>query len=218
VTQDRSDAHPLAGIPAREALERTGVGLAIADAEGNLVLVSPAIQDTFRVGARARAGELAAGWGLQRDDGTPLAGSDTPLVRAGRGEFVKDFVLGAYNSSGELTWFRCNAGPLRDAHGRPHGSFVIAQDVTAQRRSEESREALRQRLVHTVDHEFRTPLAALLGHLELLRDHRGQLPERLTRALDDIERSGWQLRDLVEKVAGLIEEQDELQRSRVPLV
>jgi PAS domain S-box-containing protein len=205
---------PLAGIPAREALERTGIGVAVADAEGHLVLISPAMQEMFQVGAQAWEMEgLEARYGLRDADGAPLARPDAPMARACRGEFVKNFVLGAHNSRGELIWLSCNAAPLRDAEGRPNGGFVLSQDITAQRRSAEAREALRQRLVHTVDHEFRTPLAALIGHLELVRDHHGQLPPELAVVLCAIERSGWELRDLVEKVAGLIEAQDELHRS-----
>jgi PAS domain S-box-containing protein len=204
----------LAGIPAREALERTGIGVAVADGSGRLVLVSPAMQELFRIGAQAWEYEgLEARFGLRNADGTPLARPDAPMARACRGEYVKNVVIGAHDSDGQLLWLRCNAAPLRDARGRLSGGFVLSQDVTAERRAADEREELRHRLVHTVDHEFRTPLAALLGHLELIEDRQGELSAELAAALAAIEASGWQLRDLVQKVAGLIAEQEELVRA-----
>ena len=81
------------------------------------------------------------------------------------------------------------------------------QDVTAETDAALRAEALRKRLVETINHEFRTPLAALLGHVELIHDHRDRrddLDPELADWLDAIERSGWRLRDLLEEVAELV--------------
>jgi signal transduction histidine kinase len=66
-------------------------------------------------------------------------------------------------------------------------------------------------LLETINHEFRTPLAALLGHVELIHDHRHRrydLDEDLANWLDAIERASWRLRDLVEEVTELADREE----------
>jgi signal transduction histidine kinase len=82
---------------------------------------------------------------------------------------------------------------------------VLVQDVTREREAERDREAVQARVVETINHEFRTPLAALIGHLELIRDRADDLPEELATSLDAIERAGWRLRDLVDAATELVE-------------
>lgn len=65
----------------------------------------------------------------------------------------------------------------------------------------------RARLVATLDHEFRTPLAALLGNVELVHEHRDRieaLDPQLAKSLDAIERAGWRLRDLCAELVELV--------------
>ena len=91
------------------------------------------------------------------------------------------------------------------------GAIALVQDVTAETQAAHRAEALQRRLVETINHEFRTPLAALLGHVELIhhhRDRRDDLDPELAGWLDVIERSGWRLRDLVEQVAELVDSED----------
>jgi signal transduction histidine kinase len=145
---------------------------------------------------------------LFRPDGeTPLPADEVPLTRARRGEFVKDAVVSTRRADGGLVHLKCNAVPLRDDDGADNGAIALVQDVTAEVDARLRDEALRQRLVETINHEFRTPLAALLGHIELIHDHRDRradLDLDLAQWLDAIERSGWRLRDLVEEVAELV--------------
>ena len=68
-------------------------------------------------------------------------------------------------------------------------------------------------LAEVINHEFRTPLAALLGHLEIVREHHDDVPPDLARSLEAIERAGWRLRDLVCAAATLIDHQEELHRN-----
>jgi signal transduction histidine kinase len=106
---------------------------------------------------------------------------------------------------------RCNAVPLRDDEDHDNGAIALVQDVTAETEAALRAKAMRQRLMETINHEFRTPLAALLGHVELIHDHRDRddLDPDLANWLDAIERSGWRLRDLLEEVADLVNEVDE---------
>jgi signal transduction histidine kinase len=102
---------------------------------------------------------------------------------------------------------------LYDEAGQPAGAMVLAHDVSEQRAAGQVAEELRERLVQMVNHEFRTPLTALLGHLELVREHRDEVTPELRRSLEAIERAGWRLSDLVCTVAQLIEREEELHRA-----
>ena len=206
----------LKDVPLHLALEYTGVGLVACDGSGMLTLISPTLQELFDMEFEPVAEPLyVERFHLFRADGeTPLPMDEVPLVQARRGEFVRDALVTSRRSDGTLVHLMCNAVPLRDDLGADVGAIALVQDVTAETQAALRAEALQKRLVETINHEFRTPLAALLGHIELIHDHRDRredLDPELAGWLDAIERSGWRLRDLVKEVAELVnrEEQDE---------
>jgi signal transduction histidine kinase len=206
----------LKGVPLHLALEYTGVGLVACDGSGMLTLISPTLQELFDMEYEPVAEPFyVERFHLLRADGeTVLPIDEVPLVRARRGEFVRDALVTSRRSDGTLVHLKCNAVPLRDDQGADVGAISLVQDVTAETQAALRAEALQRRLVETINHEFRTPLAALLGHTELIRDHRDRredLDPELAGWLDAIERSGWRLRDLVKEVAELVnrEEQEE---------
>jgi signal transduction histidine kinase len=205
------DARPL-GVPMRELMERTGLGVAVADATGRLVVVSPALADLFRVNAEAWALDgLGAALGMRQEDGSPLAREDTPMSRALSGEFVKDAIVGAHDDEGRLLWLCVNGGPILGSAGRPVGGFILVQDITAQRAAAELAEEFRRRLVVTVNHELRTPLAALLDTLDSLGDVPSADPD-LVRSLGAIRRASVRLAELVDAASALVARQEELHR------
>jgi signal transduction histidine kinase len=201
----------LKGVPLELALDNTGVGLVACDASGRLTLISPILQDLFEMTYEPVLEPFyAERFHLFRCDGeTVLPTDEVPLVRARRGEFVRDALVTTRRADGALVHLKCNAVPLRDDEGRDNGAIALVQDVTAETEALQRAETLQRRLVETINHEFRTPLAALLGHVELLQDHRdeGGLDAELTGSLAAIERAGWRLRDLVEEVAALVNRQ-----------
>jgi PAS domain S-box-containing protein len=200
----------LKDVPLRLALDNTGVGLVGCDASGRLTLVSPAVQELFGVGSESVSEEVFVDrFALFRSDGvTPLPIEEVPLHRARRGEFVRDLVVTARTRHQGIVHLKCNAVPLRDDGGADNGAIALIQDVTVEVQAAQRAEALRKRLVDTINHEFRTPLAALLGHVELIHDHHGDLDPELTAWLAAIERSGWKLRDLVLAVDELVSGED----------
>jgi signal transduction histidine kinase len=197
----------LATLPLQPAMERTGVGLAACDADGRLTLLSPVLQELFGVPfAPVPEEDYPYFFHLMAEDGrTPLACWDTPLGRSRRGEYVRDALLTARRPGGPLRHLRCNAAPLADDCGDPHGAVLLVQDVTRECEAERERVAVQARMVETINHEFRTPLAALIGHLELIRDRADELPDDLAMSLDAIARAGWRLRDLVDAATELVE-------------
>jgi signal transduction histidine kinase len=204
----------LKGVPLHLALDNTGVGLVACDGSGMLTLISPTLQELFDMTYEPRTEAFyVEEIPLFRPDGeTPLPADEVPLTRARSGEFVRDAVISTRRADGTLVHLKCNAVPLRDDDGRDIGAIALVQDVTAEIDAALRAEALRKRLVETINHEFRTPLAALLGHVELIHDHRDRredLDPDLAQWLDAIERSGWRLRDLLEEVAELVKCPDE---------
>ncbi len=80
------------------------------------------------------------------------------------------------------------------AAGRPAGYLVVATDISS--RYEEERQ--QDEFIGLVTHELRTPLASILGYLELVRmDGRGVSDEQ-ARYLDVVERNANRLRSLVD--------------------
>jgi signal transduction histidine kinase len=144
-----------------------------------------------------------------RSDGqTVLPAEDAPLARARRGEFVRDALCSTRRADGSLVHLKCNAVPLLDDEGGNCGAITIVQDVTAETEAAVRNEDLRQRLVARVNHEFRTPLAALLGHVELINEHAEGLGPELAGWFAAVERSAWRLRDLVIEAAELVSDED----------
>jgi len=204
----------LKGVPLHLALDNTGVGLVACDATGRLTLISPAMQELFGMEfAPVSEAFYVQRFRLYRADGeTPLPLEEVPLHRARRGEFVRDAVVTTRCKDGSVAHLKCNAVPLRDDHDRDNGAIALVQDVTAEVQAARRTEEVQRRLVETINHEFRTPLAALLGHVELIHDHREGTPDldpELAGWLAAIERSGWRLRDLIEKVADLVNREDD---------
>jgi PAS domain S-box-containing protein len=204
----------LKGVPLQLALDNTGVGLVACDGSGMMTLISPPLQELFDMEyEQVTEPFYVERFHLFRGDGeTALPVDEVPLVRARRGEFVRDAVVTTRRSDGSLVHLKCNAVPLHDDQGNNNGAIALVQDVTAETQAALRSAALQKRLVETINHEFRTPLAALLGHVELIHDHRDRrddLDPDLANWLDAIERSGWRLRDLVEEVAELVNCQDD---------
>jgi len=196
----------VAALPLERALERTGVGLAACDAHGRLTLLSPVLQKLF--GTRflpVSEEDYPRLFTLLTADGVPMPVRDYPLTRARHGEYVRDELVSTQRRDGRVVHLRCNAAPVRDEEGAPAGALVLVQDVTDEREAEQATKAMRRAVVEAVNHEFRTPLASLLGHIELLQAHREGLPTEVLDSLDAIERAGWRLRDLVRGVTELID-------------
>jgi signal transduction histidine kinase len=203
----------LKGVPLHLALDNTGVGLVACDASGMMTLISPTLQELFDMTYEPLSEPFyVERFRLFRADGeTPLPTDEVPLVQARRGEFVRDAVVTTRRSDGTLVHLKCNAVPLRDDDGRDNGAIALVQDVTAETDAFLRAEVMRKRLLETINHEFRTPLAALLGHVELIHDHRDRredLDPDLAHWLDAIERAGWRLRDLVQEVSELVNCED----------
>ncbi len=143
----------------------------------------------------------------------PLPEGLVPLTRARKGEVVRDAVVSARVPGRGMVPFRCNAAPLHDEDAEIEGAILLLQDISAERAAVREREELRDRLVSTINHEFRTPLAVLMGRLELLEDASTDFDEQARYCLTAVVNAGHRLDALVRRVSQLVDLQGHSQLS-----
>ncbi|RJR31535.1 MAG: PAS domain-containing protein [Desulfobacteraceae bacterium] len=100
-----------------------------------------------------------------------------------------------------------NCTPLRDEEERVTGALVVMHDITELRRLEN----LRRDFVANASHEIKTPLTAIKGFVETLRDGAMEDPQAAQRFLQIIQKHVDRLAALVEDLLSLsrIEKQSE---------
>lgn len=113
-------------------LESIDVGVIACDAVGNLTLFNRAART---ISGRELKTIVPAEWpqyyGMYHVDGrTPLAMDEIPLVRALKGETVRDEAIVITQDSGEAHTLLVSGRPLRSASGRPLGAVVVTKDIT----------------------------------------------------------------------------------------
>ena len=177
-----------------------------ADPERRYTYANPAAMREF--GHDAVEGldieEIVSKLEVLRPDGTPRPFSEAPPVRALSGEVVRDEEqIVRIPRTGELRHRQVSSGPVRDRQGRIIGSVSVVRDVTDKRlREKELRETEQrhQRLIATLAHELRNPLAPIRTGIELLKKVREQ-PSLLDTVPPMMER---QMRHLVTLVDRLL--------------
>jgi signal transduction histidine kinase len=139
----------------------------------------------------------------------PLRPEEIPLVRALAGEVVVDAAITTRRPDQPVRHLRCTAAPLLDGD-RAAGALVLVTEVAehaddpaatldaqlARYRLRMSRlQELSLRVATIANHQIRTPLSVIQGHLELLEDEVDDLPESARRALPAIRRGVTSLTD-----------------------
>lgn len=101
---------------------------------------------------------------------------------------------------------RAHGTGLMDEAGERMGALIVLNDITHLRRLEN----VRRDFVANVSHEIKTPLTAIKGFVETIRDDKDQKPEDRVRFLEIITRHVERLEALVEDLLELsrIEEQE----------
>lgn len=140
-----------------------------------------------------------------RPDGTPRPLADAPPVRALAGEVVRnEEQIVRIPRTGQLRHRQVSSGPVRDTSGRIIGSVSVVRDITDTRLREkelQETERRRKKLIKTLAHELRNPLAPLRTGIELLKKVREQ-PQLLETVPPMMER---QIRELVALIDRLLD-------------
>jgi PAS domain S-box-containing protein len=108
-------------------------------------------------------------------------------------------------------WLDLRISPLHDRHGNLTGRVVMLRDITAAKKAQqalqqyaqelESRNAELDSFAHTVAHDLKNPLAALLGFGALLGSAGADIaPERRERALGMIVQSGKKMASIIDEL------------------
>jgi len=101
-------------------------------------------------------------------------------------------------SDGELI-VNCHGTLLRDAAGKQIGALIVFNDVTRLRRLEN----IRREFVANVSHELKTPITAIKGFVETLRDGAVKNPRDADRFLAIIDKHVARLEAIVEDLLSL---------------
>jgi PAS domain S-box-containing protein len=119
--------------------------------------------------------------------------------------FAECFVPKLYNGKGAYLWGK--ASLLLDRIGNQVGAIESLRDTTVRRQAEEGLKQANQEMdtfVYTVSHDLRTPLTAVIGYAEFLREnYRDQLDELALSCLDQINISGDRMMVMMEDLLTL---------------
>ena len=190
-------------------LEQSPVGIAILD-EAELVVLANA--EAKRI--LGNEGVPAHGAGFN-PDGVAYADEDWPVIRSLRGGEV---VIGEraliVRPDGEEAVVEINSSPIRDPVGRTMAAVSVFRDVTPA----EQRERAEREFVSNAAHELRTPLAAIVGAVEVLQAGAKDDPVERERFLTHVERQCRRLERLTTALLTLARFQTRDEPARLEIV
>jgi NtrC-family two-component system sensor histidine kinase KinB len=127
------------------------------------------------------------------EDGAAIARDRLPALRALSGELVRGERIRLRAADGHTEVLLVNASPLRGPDGKIVAAVVVFHDITDLSDLERGR----RELFAMANHDLRTPLTVIQAFVQLARRVARKDPDRVLRALDDIERQGQRMIRLV---------------------
>ncbi|MEO6407648.1 MAG: CHASE domain-containing protein [Burkholderiaceae bacterium] len=114
---------------------------------------------------------------------------------------------------GRTVLARATVSVLRDAQGEPQRIVRVMEDVTEQLRRQDAEQArdvaeaanqAKSEFLSRMSHELRTPLNAMLGFAQLLEmDRRSPLAPHQKQWIEQVQRAGWHLLEMINDVLDL---------------
>ncbi len=128
-------------------------GVVVADRDGRFILVNPAASRLLStVPIDVAPSEFSAHYGLYKpDQATLFPVEELPLMRAIRGEVVRDVEMFVRRGSSPGIWVSASAMPLRDQASGLEGGVVVFRDITEYKRNEQALRTERDRAAAVVD-------------------------------------------------------------------
>jgi two-component system phosphate regulon sensor histidine kinase PhoR len=189
-------------------LEQNPLGLAIVDEHEQVLLANAEAKRTLgTVGAPSQVAGYKVGG--SRYDG------DWPVLRSlHTGEVVMGERARIVRPDGDQAVVEINSGPIRDGSGRIVAAVSVFRDVTLA----DQREQAERDFVSNAAHELRTPLAAIIGAVEVLQSGAKDVPEERERFLAHLERQCRRLERLTDALLTLARVQTRAEAPRLEVV
>jgi len=201
-----------------QLLEAMPDGVVTCDAGGLLGEFNRTARDWHGIDPRVLPPEeWAVHFGLYRPDGDALLPMDeVPLLRALRGEHVREAEIIIRAAGQPERIVRCSVEPVRAADGTLLGAVCVMQDVTRRKQAELAVLALNAELQanaeqlqqsnreleafsYTISHDLRAPLRHIDGYARMLQEDAGdQLDAEMRRYLDAVGDSARQMGALID--------------------
>jgi signal transduction histidine kinase/DNA-binding response OmpR family regulator len=180
-------------------LETLPTGVMVTDAAGRALLMNSALDAIWRGNRPLESKEQYGDYRAWNEAGEPVGPEDWPVSQVlgtGEPQGPREFRIERFDgTTGRIV---VSAVPIKDATGSLVGATAAVEDITDQRRVEESLRHLREQaeeasrakdeFVAVVSHELRTPLNAIAGWTQILRQ-RIAGDEMALRAVETIERN-----------------------------
>lgn len=123
-------------------LEQSPIPMIVADLDATLNMVNPACRDNLGIEDLPIAGkalnDMVQPWKTCTWDGKPLGEEDFPLIRAIRGETVREELLRVDRKDGTSRWILASASPILNDQGSQIAALMAFPDVTPRKRAEEA--------------------------------------------------------------------------------
>ncbi|WP_397449306.1 response regulator [Pseudomonas sp. NA-150] len=180
----------------RRLLEALSEAVISCNAQGELTMFNDTAREWHGADIRQIPVEH---WGklydiYEADGVTPIINDRIPLLRALRGEHVRDFEISISAVGQPIRFVVCNADPLHTPEGELLGAVVVMHDITERKRIE----SMQREFVSTVSHELRTPLTSIAGSLGLIKGGVvGEVPETMAQMLDIAYQNSMRLSHLI---------------------
>lgn len=182
------------------AIEQSQITVVITDLAGNIEYVNPKFVEITGYSAEEALGN---------NPRIMKSGETSPEEYRQLWESIKSGRTwhGTFHNkkkNGDLYWEAAVISPIFNANGKVTHFVAVKEDITERKLAEA---ALRQHALeldafaHTVAHDIKNPISAIIGFSDLLLIDRGSLPEdQIELALHKINRSAWKMNRIVDEI------------------